>query len=340
VVQRLVLDLSAEFVDFLSDPEVCRRYGLDGGQLNLAYNYDRHTVDRDNSMCCDKRFHLHLNYWVADELNDMRPVAWGEIEDQAVRRTLVDPVAYLSEMIMRDRIARYPLPVPLLTVDSDRDQTLGLPAGPKIEFPDWGFLRDPSFATVLGDLHREAETAYAELYEDFVGEQFAPRPWHRPRLLPRQRIEANLRARSWLSPDTVDGLVVLARSLVDLEELGVTAMEDADPATLNKVALAGLDYAIALFRPARNTVETPLNRGGPVYLVMHCKMFASVGGAGLPIIDRVPVVRLDRSRGRLFTTDEVEKRRRLRADFLDRHLPGLDERFRLQSVLPRAEAPL
>jgi hypothetical protein len=331
-VKQFTLALAADFVDFLSDPDVSRRYGLDGGYLHLAYNYDRYTTDRDNSMCCDKRFHLHLNYWVAKELADLRPIEWGDISDLQLRQNLIDPVAYLSEMIMRDRVMGRALPAGLMTVDADRDQELGLPAGPKIEFPDWSFLRDPSFAEVLVGLHREAECAYAELYEDFIGEPYQPRVWERPRLLPRDRIEANLRARPWLSPDTLEGLLLLSRTLVNIEDLGVPAMAQVDPGSLGKIVLAGLDYAVTLFRPARNTIECPLNRGGPVYLVMHCKMFGTMGGAGLPTIDSVPVVRLDRSRGELFSADQVEQRRRLRAEFLNRHLPRLGKRFDLKSM--------
>ena len=80
---NVVFDLAYRFVAYISQPETVERFGLHGAQLHLCFNHDRDTVDRDNAMFFDKRFHLHLNLWPERDLDWLaRSVAY--------LRTLVD----------------------------------------------------------------------------------------------------------------------------------------------------------------------------------------------------------------------------------------------------------
>lgn len=330
--KRLIFGLSAQFVDYLSDPDVVDRYGLARGHLNLAFNHDRYTADRENSMCCDKRFHLHLNYWSERELSALRPVSWGEIPDRGLRQRLLDPIAYLSEHVLWDRLGGQLPNFPMMPVDPERDRRLGLPAGPKVRFSDWGFLRDGGLVDTLDALHHAADAAYRELYKAVTGEDHQPLVWERPTLLPIPQRLANLERIAWLSAPSLAGLRTLAQSLRDVTADDMQRFRESANEATARLSLAGLDYAITLFAQQRNTVSVPLAETGPVYLVMHCKLFGDIGGAGLPSVDRIPVVRLDRAQGSLLTDEQIESRRQFRNEFLDGALPAMSETFDLRTA--------
>ncbi len=321
--KEFIFAVADRFIGFLSQADVIGRYGLDRGHLHLAFNYDRYTTDRENSMCCDKRFHLHLNYWPGDELGQLRPVRWGDISEMTLRRRLVDPLAYAAGLIMRDRCRELAPGLPLMPVDPERDESIGLPAGPKVSFPDWTFLRDRQFITMLDTMHDVADTAYQEIHAAFTGQGSKPRIWSRPGLLPGQQITQNLREMAWLSADTRRLLTRLALVLREVTAADMQAFRDGRVESVRGLTLGGLDYAIAMFCQQRNSASLPLSGAGPVYLVMHCKLFSDIGGAGLPTIDDIPVVRLDRASGRPLSDAEIKSRRQLREEFLALALPSL-----------------
>lgn len=321
--KQFMFAAAGRFIGFISQADVISRYGLDGGHLHLAFNYDRYTTDRENSMCCDKRFHLHLNYWPGDELGLLRPVRWGDIPEVTLRWRLIDPLAHLTGLVMRDRCRELAPGLPLMPVDPGRDEAIGLPAGPKIEFPGWSVLRDREFVTIMDSIHEVADSAYQEIHVAFTGERSKPRVWSRPSLLPREQIARNLRETAWLSDDTRRLLTRLAFVLRDVTAARMRSFRDGQADPVRGLTLGGLDYAITMFCQQRNSAGAPLADAGPVYLVMHGKLFADVGGAGLPSIGSIPVVRLDRASGHVLSDAEVKIRRQLREEFLALALPSL-----------------
>lgn len=321
--KEFIFAVADQFIGFLSQPDVISRYDLGDGHLHLAFNYDRYTTDRENSMCCDKRFHVHLNYWPGDELGRLSPVRWGDISQMLLRRRLIDPLAYAAGLIMADRCRELAPGLPLMPVDPERDEAIGLPPGPKISFPDWTFLRDRQFVTVLDTMHDIADTAYADIHVAFTGERSKPRVWSRPGLLPAERITQNLEDMAWLSADTRRLLTQLGLVLRDVTEADMQAFRDGQAESIRGLTLGGLDYAITLFCQQRNSANRPLSGAGPVYLVMHCKLISDIGGAGLPTIDDIPVVRLDRASGGTLTDAQIKSRRQFREEFLTLALPAL-----------------
>lgn len=328
----LLFGAVADFVDFLSDPEVVTAYDLSGGHFQASFNFDRDTVDRENSMFYDKRFHLHMNYTPGRDIALEAPVRWADIPGHRLRRRLIDPIAYLGASIIHDATGGTAGGLPLLSLDDARDLRLGLPPGAKLRIDGWGALRTPQFSTALDDLHRHAERAYRVLHVAFTGAPHAPRPWRRPSLLPADTIVANLDEIGWLSTGTRKGLTTLARVLKDVSDSDLTRFRADEGARVEHLTVAGLDYAMSVFSRGRNTAATPLAEHDEVYLVMQPKLFGDIGGAGLPTVDGVPIVRLDRSAGPTLTAAELADRRALRRHFLDRASAAMARRHGLAPV--------
>jgi hypothetical protein len=314
--------LAYHFVEYLSDRSVIREYGLEDGHFHMCFNYDRHTVDRENSMFYDKRFHLHLNYWPGRDLALSRTVSWGRIASTAERRRLLDPATFLGTSLLHDATLGQVAGLRLMSVDDERDLRLGLPPGLKLELAGFTALCGPHFADVLDELHLAAERVYSDIYEAFTGHGFETRVWSRPRLLPTARIAANLRKLSWLSPRSLAYLSPLAAKLTNLEDDALALYRHDEAARVRRMSLAGLDYSIGLASRQRNTGATPLVTADKVLLVMQPRLFGDIGGAGLPWIDGIPIVKVDRSRGEVLSEAEVLDRRRLRERFLSKVTSG------------------
>jgi len=83
-----------------------------------------------------------------------------------------------------------------------------------------------------------------------------------------------------------------------------------------ELVLAGLDYSVGLYCPHRHSATAPLARAEEVILVMQCRLFGDVGGAGMPPLRGVTAVRLDRSTGQVMSDDEVKQRSEFRDGFI------------------------
>jgi len=328
----LFFDVADRFVDYLSDEGVRKEFDLDNGHLHVSYNYDRHTQDRENSMFYDKRFHLHLNYWPGRDLRRLSTVPWPEVTDVALRRRLVDPIAHLAAQVVYEYTGGTVAGHRLLVPDAERDGAHGLPFGPKLRLPGWRALQDPAVPAILEVLHRAAESAYGEIHQCLVGAPHRPQAWWRPELLPEPAVAANLRRLGWASENTRDGLMNLARLLCDLSESDLARFRTDEATRIRRMTLGGLDYAISMFTQRRNTGDNPLSRHEQLYLVLQAKLFADIGGAGLPSIDAVALVRVDRSAGAVMTDADVADRAQLRQEFLDGHWPGLSNRHQLTDL--------
>lgn len=333
--QRAVLHLLVEFVDFVSRPETIDEFGLHDGRFHACWNFDRRTCDRENSMFFDKRFHLHLNYWPGRDVSlDVRRL--GSLSQVAWRHRLVDPVAFLAPQIMFDALGGALAGLRLLEPDPERDARFGLPPGLKLVLDDWRQVGSERLAAALVDLHTRSAEVYAELVLAFTGSSEPVDPWTRPRLLPARQIHDALRSKTWLSTPARAGLEFLASTLRDVPSSVMRGFRDAggqlEAATLQNssagarrghtsarvrhLALADLDYNLGFFSPGVNAVETPLGGGGPVYVVVNYKLFADIGGAGLPPMGNVPIVRIVRGAEPLDPA-EVAARSRLHRRFIE-----------------------
>ncbi|MER6481415.1 hypothetical protein ACFFSH_35980 [Streptomyces filamentosus] len=279
------------YTDHVSDPETARAFGLDGGQLTIGWNHDR-TLDRDNGQWWDKAMHWHLNLYPREVRAAVRTVPLGEIADVELRRSLVDPVAYLSQHVVRDALRSFTLPAGcrLLPISSHRDATRRLPVGFKLLLPGWPFLSTPECRHLLRALHQATEHAYRQVRHAFTGSPEPTPPWTRPALLPPDQVGEQLDRLTWLSPVSRNALMRLRSVLRDVTDRELHLLQERRSFANRCLTLADLSYNITLFTPTLVGPGLPQSRS--VILVMQFKLFSyvghapAVGGAVASVIDR------------------------------------------------------
>jgi hypothetical protein len=305
--------LAHRFVDYISEPEVTRKFRLDGAEIHVCFNFDRDTTDRDNAMFYDKRFHLHLNCWPGYDLSGIVGVPFSSLGDRVLRRRIIDPVAGLAAQVLRDAIGSAIEGHRLLVSPAELP---GAPVGLAIRLPGWSALSDGTVPTIARQLHEAAEDAYRQVREALIGDSGPIQPRIRPALLPLARSRAQLARLSWLSTSSRDGLLQLASLLEPLCEAEVAARCDDPIRSEAELTLAGLDYTIGIYCPRSHSPEQPLARAAEVILTMQCRLFGDIGGAGLPPLRGAAAVRLDRQSGPQLTVEQISERDSFRDGFI------------------------
>jgi hypothetical protein len=324
-----VFEIAHGFVRYVSRDDVTAQFDLDGAEVHVCFNYDADTIDRENAMFYDKRFHLHLNCWPGHDLDSIDTVTYGSVSDMLARRRLMDPIAFLAPRIIRDLVGTSIAGHRLLVDPAD---VPGAPAGLKVRLPGWHALGEPSVPRLLRGLHEAAARGYTAIREAFVGAAAVPRPWTRPVLLPRTAIRANLDRIDWLSGESKAGLGVLVDALRDVTAEQMDVFRRDPVAAALRLTLAGLDYSIGLFSPRPHSAQARLIDTPEVILVMQCRLFGDVGGAGLPPLRGASGVRLDRRSGPVMTDDEVKQRVAFREGFIRDELRRIVADGRLRRI--------
>lgn len=311
---RMVLDLVVRFADYVSSRPVMDEFDLEGAQLHACFNHSPDTRDRQNSQFYDKRFHLHLNCYPARDVQGLRSARLGDVDDDRIHRRMVDPVAYLAAQLVSDAAAGE-IMGRTLRVPSPND-ALDEPFGLQVEVGSWSALSAEDFPVFLKELHETTVRAYADVRRCFVGDAGPAAPWQRPRLLPLAEIRTRLAALEWVSERSAELLDLLAQTLRDVSGEDLARMEAGTDADALELSLNGLDYSIGFVSRGVNTRTAPLNEVTDLRLVMQCRLFGDVGGAGLPPLAGHAAVRLDRRGGPVLTSLDVEKRRSFSAGFV------------------------
>uniref|UniRef100_UPI003F494379 hypothetical protein n=1 Tax=Streptomyces sp. CA-136453 TaxID=3240050 RepID=UPI003F494379 len=313
-----LLHAAHTYVRFLSQPDTVRHFDLAGAQLVIGFNHDR-TLDRDNGQWWDKTMHWHLNVWPRSVRTAVRPHRLVDIHDTTLRRSLVDPCAYLAHQVMADALARSPLPdgCRILPPDPTRDAARGLPVGLKVRLPHWRFTTTAACVTLLHTLHDTAEHTYAALRQAFTGSPAMCPAWQRPPLLPTPRVAEHLAALDWLSPAARHDLLRLRLVLRDVTDRELRLLAGRRDLANRSLTLGGLSYNLSLVTPDLIAAAPILADTDELYLVMQLKLVSYVGHS--PAVGGAVASTIDRHHGPLLTGPD----RRTRHDFQHAYLHAL-----------------
>ena len=314
-VLAALLTAAVTYTDLVSDPQTARTFGLGGGQLTIGWNHDR-TLDRDNGQWWDETMHWHLNLYPEDVRAAVRPTPLREIGDAGLRRSLVDPVAYLAQHVARDALKGHVLPAGcrLLPISPRRDAARLLPVGLKLKLPGWRFLTTLECRRLLRMLHDAAERGYREVRDAFTGCPDPTPPWTRPRLLPPDQVRERLDHLPWLSPVSRSLLMRLRDVLRDVTDSEMVLLRERRPLANRCLTLSDLSYNITLFTPTRVGPALPQTRS--VLLVMQLKLFSYVGHA--PAVGRAVASVIDRHHGPVMDAALLAQRRAFQDTYLTR----------------------
>ncbi len=302
------------WVRFLSDAAVVGEYGLADYRATCGWNHDL-TLDRDNGQWWDKTMHWHLNTWAPR--SGRRPTL-RDVPDIGVRRSLVDPIAYLAHQVLLDAVYAYGLPSGCrpLTPDPRRDAEQHLPVGLKIDVGGWAALTGSEGAALLHALHDVATVTYKTIRGAFTGRsELASPAWERPGLLPVDQVAVNLARLSWLSEASFCGLLKLRAALKDVDERRMRLLA-ARPALANRfLTLGGVSYNLTYFTPQRLTADGRFAQAERVYLVLQAKLVSYVGHS--PAAGNACASIIDRWQGPVMSDAEHARRRAFQLAYAD-----------------------
>ncbi|UIJ81762.1 hypothetical protein [Rhizobium leguminosarum] len=314
--RRFALAAATQFVNYVSDPSVTRRYGLRGGYIHVTYNTSAETLDRENGMGYTKRFHLHLNYWRKEQFAGVAPVSLQELSSDA-RNELLDPFTEISAEWLKPLADEAGLFAGRRTIGTfDASVAAGLPPGFAVEFPDWNFLSTDSFSHDLGRLQDIVFEQFAEVQEAFTGRRDAAAVWTRHPLLPVPEIVH--RISSLEAPRVVrDKLAEAARRLRSVSpDVGDYFRRHKGARTRN-LLMNGANFSVGVVTLEPNFEPSPIVRSQPVWLMLQFKMLSTLGSAGVFCNGLAPIVRIARN-SRELTNAEEDLRVSFQKEFADR----------------------
>ncbi|WP_370424093.1 hypothetical protein AB8O64_35465 (plasmid) [Streptomyces sp. QH1-20] len=253
----------------------------------------------------------------------MAPVRLADITDVTMRRSLVDPTAYLAHQVMTDALRDTVLPdgCRLLGPDPARDAARALPVGLKIRIPGWNFASTRECRMLLRALHDTATGVYGSLRRCFTGSNDAPSSWERPRLLHADDVKRGLDDLAWLSPGARTGLVHLRRVLRDVTAKEMRLLASRSDVANRCLTLGGLSYNLALFTPQPATGDRPVIDTGGLYVVMQLKLVSFVGNS--PAIGGATASVIDRTGGPVITAHDRDRRHAFQRRYTDLLLAAL-----------------
>ncbi len=314
--RRFVLSAATEFVTYVSDPSVTRRYRLRGGYIHVTYNTSAETLDRENGMGYTKRFHLHLNYWRKEQFAGVAPVSLKELSRDA-RNELLDPFTAVSAEWLKTLADQGGLFTGRRTIGTfDESVATGLPPGFAVEFPDWDFLSSDAFSYDLGRLQDIVFERFAEVQEAFTGRRDAAPVWTRHPLLPVSEIVCRISRLD--APQAVrNKLAEVARRLRSVSpEVGDYFRRHKWARTRN-LLMNGANFSVGVVTLKPNFDPLPIASSRSVWLMLQFKMLSTLGSAGVFCNGLAPIVRIARN-ARELTKEEEDLRASFQKEFADR----------------------
>ena len=304
-----IFKIAFQYIQFISNPRVTKKYGLQNGYAYLVYNYDEHTIDRESGMSI-KDFHLHLNFYKEKTINQIQAIETGKISYYE-RKRIVDPLFGITRAIFRDMLIKPKYQVffeeSYNQVDTYYAATFRVKQG-------WKSFLNPEFSMILKEMHRDIEQAYCFILRSFTGECDIPLPNRRHPLLAESERIKNI----WKLPYSVmtkELLVELNYYLRGLSEEEFEAVHRKIIFRKAVISLRWLAYSISFFS------NQYVHEGCPyventVYMNIALRLFSDIGGASILNFPDYPLVKIERLNGKV-SESEFEKRTAFYEEFYE-----------------------
>lgn len=319
--RRFLFQVAAAFEDFVQATDSVDGFDPACIAIHATFNFNAAGHDRENSMFYDKRFHLHLNAFPAEDRQGIGTCRYGHLADRAQRYQIADPISFLAPAVIAEAsggrlggLRCYAWPV-----TSWPDV---LPGGLYLPLPSWRDLAAPAFEAALIEQHELVHRVHGELSQAFTGHPEPPGTWLRHRLLPPAEVRAALEDLGWLTEPTRGLLSSLRAQLRDVDAEDLTRFRSDPARAVTQLAISTVDYSVSVV-PVRSLHPQAARWLGAAEAcaVFNYRLFSDVGGAGLPPLPGSYLAKLDRKAGPLLTEPEL----RQRADFREAFVASIIE---------------
>lgn len=303
-----VLKIGYKFIEFLSDPNVIKKYGMNQGYAYMVYNYDKHTTDRHSGMS-KKDFHLHLNSWQKDTLNKLKEI---DIENTSsfYIKSIADPLFDIAQILIydaldSDELSKYLKPANDINGEISYSGVYEIKNG-------WKSLNDENFAQLIQKIHDKLNERYAEILECFTGEKTVPERYTRHKLLPKAIIKSKIIATK-MKESTKSVLLIKVDTLKSITPEQFEKIQQRPNFRDTLISLRWLAYSLAFFSNAYISEDSPMVNQ-KAYVNITPRLFTKIGGASILNMPGRELVKIDRGEGQV-TDEEFEEKSNFHKDF-------------------------
>ena len=306
-----IFSTAYKFIDYLSDPTIIQRYDMNRGYPYLVFNYDEFTTDRHSGMS-KKPFHLHMNSWKRETINQIVPIDKDEVSPYYYQ-SVVDPVFSLTRVLTYDAL------------DDDTIKEFLEQSNPKFNNQElyysgvfkvkkgWDFLYSKEFPKVLKKIHLLLEKRYKEILKCFTGEDTIPKLFTRHALLTHDEILKNIDSSNFqdTTKEALISLMPLVRTITDEEFLELCKNLDLRDTI---IPMRWLAYSIGFFS---NEFINGLGnyKNNDCYINCTPRLFTKIGGASILNFPDKALVKIDRGEG-YFPQEEFDKHVEFQREFV------------------------
>lgn len=293
------------FETFTADQVASGKLGP--GMVHISYNVSPDTRDRENSMGYTKRFHMHLNYWPHDTVQNLTVMPVGRMPRHK-RRDFLDPFTQLAAEVLSEQTAVRGWFPDGTVLDPGAEATLrrAMPPAFTVQFPSWNFLTSDVFRQQLTAMQLYIDSRYRDIQEAFTGIRSPAAEWRRHHVLDAATVKGNLRALGFdsVTDAKLSKLAEIVRSIDDrtCEYLRKKARFRTDTMLMN-----GPNYSVGFFSEIGSNEHPARTERPSVWMMVQFKLLSSLGSAGLFPSVKAPIVRISRNAEPISAADRARR---------------------------------
>ena len=274
--------------------EFSQDYFKNRTEINIGYNYDPYTRDRESIMS-EKRFHTHFILYTEKDValvNHMQ-VRTSQI-DCGLRDRIIDPYLSLGCQLLYDSLRNNGINC-MMNIDDARDIKQHLPVGIKfvVDNPEKFLTSDMRF------IHQIINETYFEIADAILKKRHGI--WFRGKLKNKDEIYDNIEAIRWASSRSKtllrNYIESRVRRVLDMEQIREHRKE-----LIYHIPLAGPAYSFSWY-VNHKAID---NKNG--IFCIYPKIYSDMGGAGVTWIGNANAVRIKRGSG-IFMEEELISRK-------------------------------
>lgn len=307
---KYIFGVAYDYIDFLSDKEIIKKYGLENGYPYLVFNYDEFTTDRHSGMS-KKPFHLHLNSWQKESIDRI-----SEIDKETVSpyyyQSVVDPIFDISQILAGEalrceELSKYLEEVKVIC----GSQEIGYSSVYKVK-GGWKTLLSDDFPQILKTIHKKLEERYILILECFSGKNSIPELYTRHLLLPDDIIRKNIDTCE-VDDSTKSALLKLMTKVNSITPEQFKKLCENTDLRDTLIPLRWLAYSIGLFSNSTLSADKK-QTDKELYMNVTPRLFTKIGGASIMNFPEYSLVKIDRGIGNI-DLETFEKRVEFQKEF-------------------------
>ncbi len=292
---RYIFSVAYDYIEFLSDNQIIKKFGLEEGYPYLVFNYDEFTTDRHSGMS-KKPFHLHLNSWKKDTIDRITEIDKSKVSPYYYE-SVVDPIFDISQTLARDALKSRELSKYLEEVKVFcGNQEIGYSSVYRIK-GGWKTLLSDEFPQIMKLIHINLEERYKQILECFSGKNTIPELYTRHLLLSNDEIKYNIDYSKF--PDTTkDSLYKLMKKVDSITPEQFNKLCESTDLRDTLIPLRWLAYSIGIFSNSVITLDNS-HIDKEVYMNVTPRLFTKIGGASIMNFPDYSLVKIDRGMGNI-----------------------------------------